>query len=70
MTRASLREYAVVQRERYQRATRAEKRALLDEIVTVTGLHRKSAICCATCKSAGIPTGGPQPSDVGRDGLR
>ncbi len=44
MTRASLREYVAVQRERYQRATRAEKSQLLDEVVTVTGLHRKAAI--------------------------
>ena len=44
MTRASLREYAAVQRERYRQATRAEKRQLLDEIVTVTGIHRKAAI--------------------------
>lgn len=44
MTRASLREYAAVQRERYQRATRAEKHRLLDEVVTVTGIHRKAAI--------------------------
>ena len=29
--RASLREYAAVQRERYQHATRAEKHRLLDE---------------------------------------
>ena len=42
--RASLREYAAVQRERYQRATRAEKHQLLDEIVAVTGIHRKAAI--------------------------
>lgn len=44
MTRASLREYAVVQRARYQQASRREKRQLLDEIVAVTGIHRKAAI--------------------------
>jgi hypothetical protein len=44
VTRASLREYAAVQRERYQQAPRAEKHRLLDEIVAVTGLHRKAAI--------------------------
>lgn len=44
MTRASLREYAAVQRLRYQQATRAEKHQLLDEIVAVTRLHRKAAI--------------------------
>ena len=44
MTRASLREYAAKQRERYQGATRVEKHRLLDEVVAVTGLHRKAAI--------------------------
>jgi hypothetical protein len=44
VTRASLREYAAVQRERYRQATRAEKRQLLDEVVAVTGIHRKAAI--------------------------
>jgi hypothetical protein len=44
VTRASLREYAAVQRLRYQQATRGEKHRLLDEIVAVTGLHRKAAI--------------------------
>lgn len=44
MTRASLREYAAVQRERYLQATRAEKRQLLNEVVAVTGIHRKAAI--------------------------
>jgi len=44
VTRASLREYATVQRERYRRGTRAEKRQLLDEVVAVTGIHRKAAI--------------------------
>ncbi len=44
MTRASLREYAAKQRERDQGATRAEKHRLLDEVVAVTGIHRKAAI--------------------------
>jgi hypothetical protein len=44
VTRASLREYAAVQRERYLHATRADKRKLLDEVVAVTGIHRKAAI--------------------------
>jgi hypothetical protein len=44
VTRPSRREYAAVQRERYLAATRAEKGALLNEVVAVTGLHRKAAI--------------------------
>jgi hypothetical protein len=44
VTRSSLREYAAVQRERYRQATRAEKRQFLDEVVAVTGIHRKAAI--------------------------
>ena len=44
MTRASLREYAAVQRARYLRAPRAAKHQLLNEVVAVTGLHRKAAI--------------------------
>ena len=44
MTRASLREYAGVQRERYLHAPRAEKHRLLNEVVAVAGLHRKAAI--------------------------
>jgi len=39
-----LREYAAVQRERYQQASRSDKHRLLDEMVAVTGLHRKAAI--------------------------
>jgi hypothetical protein len=38
-----VREYAAVQRKRYQHATRAEKHRLLDETVAVTGMHRKAA---------------------------
>jgi hypothetical protein len=44
VTPASLREYAAVQRERYQPASRREKHRLLDEMVAVTGMHRKAAI--------------------------
>jgi hypothetical protein len=44
VTRAALREYAAVQRERYLQATRAEKQRLLDEVVAVTHIHRKAAI--------------------------
>jgi hypothetical protein len=44
VTRASLREYAAVQRARYLQGTRREKRQLLNEVVAVTGLHRKAAI--------------------------
>ncbi len=44
MTRPSRREYAAVQRERDLAATRAEKGTLLNEVVAVTGLHRKAAI--------------------------
>ena len=45
MTRASLREYAVRQRERYAQATtRPQKRAILDEVVAVARIHRKAAI--------------------------
>ncbi len=45
MTRASLREYAARQRERYaQASTRPQKRAILDEVVAVARIHRKAAI--------------------------
>src|SRR5262249_6080368 len=44
VTRASLREYAARQRELYQQAPRWQKRELLNEIVPVTGIHRKAVI--------------------------
>ena len=62
MTPLSLREYAVRQRERYRQLTRrADKRALLDEIVAVTKLHRKAVIRLlrrAPRARAGYPRGG------------
>ena len=67
MTRASLREYAAVQRERYRRATRAEKRQLLDEIVAVTGIHRKAAIRLLRRAPRARPMPGPggRPREYG-----
>jgi hypothetical protein len=62
VTRASLREYAAVQRERYQQATRADKHRLLDELVAVTGLHRKAAIRLLRRP----PRSGPTPPRAGR----
>ena len=65
MTRASLREYAAVQRLRYQQATRAEKHELLNEIVAVTGLHRKAAIRLLTR----LPRTRSEPGPGGRPRL-
>jgi hypothetical protein len=44
VTRTSIRDYARTQRTRYQKAQRAEKARILDEVAAVTGYHRKSAI--------------------------
>ena len=67
MTRASLREYAAVQRPRYQQAPRAEKHRLLDEIVAVTGLHRKAAIRLLHRAPRARPSPGPggRPREYG-----
>jgi len=67
VTRASLREYAAVQRERYRQATRAEKRQLLDEIVTVTGIHRKAAIRLLrrAPRARALPGPGGRPREYG-----
>ena len=69
MTRASLREYAAVQRLRYQQATRGEKHQLLDEVVAVTGLHRKAAIRLLRRAPRTRPTPGPggRPRAYGRE---
>jgi hypothetical protein len=62
VTRESIREYAAKQGERYRRATRGEKTRLLDEVVAVTGFHRKAAIRLLGTKrrsSQGKRTGRP-----------
>src|SRR5215813_13361458 len=43
VTEQGRREYAEVMRQRYQRATRQERSALLDEYCRVTRCHRKAA---------------------------
>ena len=67
MTRASLREYAAVQRERYQQASRGDKHRLLDEMVAVTGMHRKAAIRLLRRipRSAAAPVRGGRPRRYG-----
>ena len=69
MTRASLREYAAVQRVRYLRATRCEKRRLLDEVVAVTGIHRKAAIRLLhrAPRARATPGPGGRPRQYGAD---
>lgn len=44
MTRTSIHEYVAAQRSRYLQASRPVKRRMLDEVVTVTGYHRKAAL--------------------------
>lgn len=44
VTGTSVAEYAAAVRERYRRAGRGEKSAILDEVCRVTGHHRKAAI--------------------------
>jgi hypothetical protein len=44
VNRESIREYSLRQRERYVRAGRKEQGRILDEVVAVTGYHRKAAV--------------------------
>ena len=44
MTRTSIHEYVAAQRPRYLAASRREKCRILDEVVAVTGYHRKAAL--------------------------
>ena len=44
MTRSSVEEYVDAIRDRYHRASRSEKRDVLDEFTRVTGYHRKATI--------------------------
>lgn len=44
VTRKSIKEYAQAIKERYRRASKAEKTKILDEFTKTTGLHRKAVI--------------------------
>ena len=44
MTRTSIHEYVAAQRPRYLQGSRRQKRQILDEVVAVTGYHRKAAL--------------------------
>ena len=44
MTRTSIHEYVAAQRLRYLQASRPVKCRMLDEVVAVTGYHRKAAV--------------------------
>jgi hypothetical protein len=44
MTRVTVHEYAAALRPRYRAASRKEKRRILDEFCSTTGMHRKAAI--------------------------
>jgi hypothetical protein len=67
VTRASLREYATRQRTRYELADRRQKQALLDEIVAVTGMHRKAVIRLLRRppRSASAPSRAGRPRQYG-----
>jgi hypothetical protein len=53
-------EYVAAQRERYARAPRPEKGRLLDEIVAVTGYHRKAVVRLLHGRGRPPPTGRPR----------
>jgi hypothetical protein len=62
MTRSSIVEYAAAVRPRYLRASKREKKRILDEFCQVTGYHRKSAIrlLCHPPKASGKRRGRPK----------
>jgi hypothetical protein len=62
VTRRSIREYLAAQQTRYLHADRAGRSALLDEIVAVTGYHRKAVI--RHLRQSRLPRPGAHP--VGR----
>src|SRR5215467_15267726 len=60
-------EYAEVMRQRYQRASKVERGALLDEYCRVTGGHRKAAIRRLGAAPQGRGRRGGLPRRYGRE---
>src|SRR5215470_13817937 len=67
VTERGRREYAEVMRQRYQRATRQERSALLDEYCRVTRCHRKAAIRRLGAAPVGRGRAPGRPARYGRD---
>ena len=57
VNRESVREYIARQQDRYRKAKRTEKGMILDEVVAVTGYHRKSAGRLLSGRSRGVRGG-------------
>ncbi|MFC2000235.1 transposase, partial [Chloroflexota bacterium] len=55
MTRGSVKEYVVLVRGRYHRASKKEKGRILDEFTEVVGCYRKSAIWLLMAKHGSEP---------------
>ena len=55
MSRSSVHEFAAVLRQRYQMASRAERKEILDEFLAVSRYHRKSAIRLFAMRIASKP---------------
>jgi hypothetical protein len=62
VTRTSMHEYVAAQRPRYLTATRGEKHRLLNEVVAVTGYHRKAALR----RLHRVPSATPRAARTGR----
>lgn len=58
MTRNSIREYAEAVRNRYLKASKKDKKLMLDEFCRTTGYHRKAAIRLLRHPSSGSPSNG------------
>ena len=70
MTRAGVKEYAAAVRPRYVKASRSEKKRLLDDFCQVTGYHRKSAIrllCHQPAKPTQTPKRRGRPKKYGSE---
>src|SRR5262250_2475050 len=67
VTERGRREYAEVMRQRYQRATKQQRSALLDEYCRVTRCHRKAAIRRLGAAPVGRGRAPGRPARYGRD---